>query len=59
MIFLRNVLIYFDMETKQQVVAKLLRQLKSGGYIIVAHSESLTNVTDAVRMIVPSVYKKP
>ena len=58
-IFLRNVLIYFDMETKQQVVSKLLRQLKPGGYIIVAHSESLTNVTDAVRMLVPSVYKKP
>lgn len=58
-IFLRNVLIYFDMETKQFVVSRLLRQLKPGGYIIVGHSESLNGVTDQVKVVVPSVYQKP
>lgn len=58
-IFLRNVLIYFDIETKQRVVARLLRQLKPGGYLMVGHSESLNGVTDAVRVVVPSVYRKP
>lgn len=57
-IFLRNVLIYFDLETKQQVVSGLLRQLKPGGYLMVGHSESLNGVTDAVRPVQPSVYKK-
>lgn len=58
-IFLRNVLIYFDLETKQRVVARLVRQLKPGGYLMVGHSESLNGVTDAVRVVVPSVYRKP
>ena len=58
-IFLRNVLIYFDAPTKQRVVARLIRQLKPGGHIMVGHSESLNGVTDAVRAVVPSVYRKP
>lgn len=58
-IFLRNVLIYFDLETKQRVVARLIRQLKPGGHLMVGHSESLNGVTDAVRVVVPSVYRKP
>ena len=58
-IFLRNVLIYFDLETKQRVVARLIRQLKAGGYLMVGHSESLNGVTEDVRVVVPSVYRKP
>jgi len=58
-VFLRNVLIYFDMETKQRVVAGLLRQLKPGGHIMVGHSESLNGVTSEVDIVVPSVYRKP
>ena len=58
-IFLRNVLIYFDMEIKQRVVARLVRQLKPGGHLMVGHSESLNGVTDALRVVVPSVYRKP
>jgi chemotaxis protein methyltransferase CheR len=58
-IFLRNVLIYFDMQTKQHVVSRLIRQLKPGGYLMVGHSESLNGVTNDVCMVVPSVYRKP
>lgn len=57
-IFLRNVLIYFDIKTKQQVVTQLLRQLKPNGYFIVGHSESLNGVVDNLKVIVPSVYQK-
>ena len=58
-IFLRNVMIYFDMETKRKVIRRMLPFLKSGGYFLVSHSESLNGVTDALQMIKPSVYRKP
>ena len=58
-IFLRNVMIYFDIETKRKVVARMLPYLKPGGYLFVSHSESLNGITDALKVILPSVYKKP
>lgn len=58
-IFLRNVMIYFDQETKQKVVAHLLPRLQSGGYFIVGHSESLNGVTSELRMLRPTIYQKP
>ncbi|MGR8930022.1 MAG: CheR family methyltransferase [Gammaproteobacteria bacterium] len=58
-IFLRNVLIYFDRPTKTQVVERLLNVLKPGGHFFVSHSESLHSVTDKLKMIKPSIYRKP
>ena len=58
-IFLRNVMIYFDMQTKRQVVARMLPLLRPGGYFIVSHSESLNGITDALKVVTPSVYRKP
>ena len=57
-IFLRNVMIYFDMETKREVVAQMLPQLKPGGYFVVSHSESLNGITDDLKLIRPSIYCK-
>jgi len=39
-VFCRNVLIYFDRETAEQVVANLGRVLRPGGYLFLGHSES-------------------
>lgn len=58
-IFLRNVLIYFDQDTKIQVVERLLSVLKPGGYFFVSHSESLHRVTERLKLIKPSIYRKP
>ncbi len=58
-IFLRNVMIYFDTETKQKVIDNLLPRLKSGGYFIIGHSESLNGVTDKLRPVQPTIYRKP
>jgi chemotaxis protein methyltransferase CheR len=58
-IFLRNVMIYFDVPTKRQVVARVLSCLRAGGYLLIGHSESLNGVTDAVKSIAPSIYLKP
>ena len=57
-IFLRNVMIYFDMETKKQVVGRMIPLLVPGGYLIIGHSESLNGVTDELKVVMPSVYRK-
>jgi chemotaxis protein methyltransferase CheR len=58
-IFLRNVLIYFDGDTKRQVVGRVLSALKPGGHFFIGHSESLNDITDAVQPLMPSIYRKP
>ena len=57
-IFLRNVMIYFNAETKRQVVDRLLEVLKPGGYFIISHSESLHGITDRLKMVRSSIYRK-
>jgi chemotaxis protein methyltransferase CheR len=57
-IFLRNVMIYFNNDTKRQVVARVIENIKPGGYFCVGHSESLNDITQAVQMVAPAIYKK-
>lgn len=59
LIFLRNVMIYFNDDTKRQVVARVLSLLKPGGHFCVGHSESLNGITTAVQSLGPSIYRKP
>ena len=58
-IFLRNVMIYFDAETKTRVVHNLLPRLRSGGHLIIGHSETLNGITDRVVGVRPTIYRKP
>jgi chemotaxis protein methyltransferase CheR len=58
-IFLRNVMIYFNEQTKREVVQRLLAHLHPGGYFFISHSESLNGINEAVRPVRPSVYRKP
>ncbi len=58
-IFLRNVMIYFDLETKRQVVARLASQLRPGGHFIVGHSESLNGINETLQLVQATVYRKP
>lgn len=58
-IFLRNVMIYFDNETKRKVVARLVEKLHPGGYLIVGHSESLNGINDTVKPVKPTIYRLP
>ncbi|HWW71380.1 MAG TPA: protein-glutamate O-methyltransferase CheR [Duganella sp.] len=57
-IFLRNVMIYFNLETKRQVVSRLLSQLRSGGYFLIGHSETLNDINDTMTVVAPSIYRK-
>jgi len=57
-IFLRNVMIYFQTDTKRQVVARLLAKLRPGGYFIVGHSESLNGLAQGLETVAPSICRK-
>jgi len=57
-IFCRNVLIYFDKETKQLVVNRLSRALKWDGLFVIGGAESLNGITHPFQYIRPSIYKK-
>jgi chemotaxis protein methyltransferase CheR len=56
LIFCRNVLIYFDLRGREQVVRRLAGFLSSGGYLFLGHAESLHGVSDCLRTVVPTVY---
>ena len=58
-IFLRNVMIYFNGDTKRQVVARVLSLLKPGGHFCIGHSESLNDISSAVVQVAPAIYRKP
>lgn len=57
-IFCRNVMIYFDRETQEQLVRKLHDHIYTGGYLMIGHAESLTGVKHDYRTIKPSIYQK-
>jgi chemotaxis protein methyltransferase CheR len=40
-IFCRNVIIYFDVEAKNRIISMFYRKLRSGGYLLLGHAESL------------------
>jgi chemotaxis protein methyltransferase CheR len=46
-IFCRNVIIYFDFSAKKRVVQSFLRRLKPEGFLLLGHSESLMNISNA------------
>lgn len=56
-IFVRNVLIYFDTNIKNRVLKNLYRQLKPGGWLITSHSESLGK-SPGLQPYKPSIYRK-
>jgi chemotaxis protein methyltransferase CheR len=57
-VFLRNVLIYFNADTKRSVVARILNVLKPGAFLLIGHSESLVDVSDAADLVAPAIYRK-
>lgn len=63
LILLRNVLIYFNLETKQNILLRVLRQLKPQGYFFIGHAESLLGINSAeihnqLKLIAPTIYQK-
>lgn len=57
-IFCRNVIIYFDRQTQEQLLEKFHHQLKDGGYLFLGHSETMTGMHVSFRSVAPTVYRK-
>jgi len=61
-IFCRNVIIYFDREAKRKVIESYHDKLREGGYLLLGHSESLINISNAFDLRTlkhDMVYQKP
>jgi chemotaxis protein methyltransferase CheR len=56
-IFLRNVLIYFDKPTQEAVVARLVEHLRPGGYLLLGHSESMIGSALKLRQVAAAVFQ--
>jgi len=57
-IFLRNVLIYFDKQDQAAVITRLVGHLRPGGYLLLGHSESMIGTSITMRQIAPAVFQK-
>lgn len=57
-IFLRNVLIYFDVKTKQEVVDRVLKCLKPGGLFFMGTAEGRVQCKTPLQALAPGVFRK-
>jgi len=58
-IFCRNVMIYFDRPTREELVRRFIDKLAPGGYLVTGHSESLAGFRTGLKMVANAVYRKP
>jgi chemotaxis protein methyltransferase CheR len=58
-IFCRNVMIYFDQPSRQELLDRLVAMLAPGGALVVGHAESLLGLRHGLRTAWPSVYLRP
>ena len=57
-IFLRNVMIYFDNDTKDKLVQRLYDITEPGGFLFIGHSEGLNREATRYKYVMPAVYRK-
>ncbi len=55
-IFCRNVMIYFDEKTRNELYIKFRKSMEKGSYLFIGHSETIPN-NDFFRLIKPSIYQ--
>jgi len=57
-IFCRNVMIYFDYETKMRLINKFYDSTEPGGYLFIGHSESIDKYQTRYQCVGPAIYRK-
>lgn len=57
-VFCRNVMIYFERDTQDQLVAKLAGRIHPGGHLFTGHSESLLSLPDSLVYVKPAIYRR-
>lgn len=58
-VFCRNVMIYFDTATRQQVATEVERLLRPGAFLVIGHAESLAGIRTPLELVRASVLRKP
>lgn len=57
-IFCRNVMIYFDKETRENLILKYYSNLINNGILFIGHSETIGRNSSQFQYIIPAVYRK-
>lgn len=57
-IFCRNVIIYFDKPTQERLLNRFHRQLVTGGYLFLGHSETISGLNVPLKQVASTVYRK-
>lgn len=57
-VFLRNVMIYFDAQTKRELVQKVYDYMEPGGYLFIGMTETLDRTSTPFQLIRPSIFRK-
>jgi chemotaxis protein methyltransferase CheR len=61
-IICRNVIIYFNADSKRQVIQTFYEKMRPGGHLLLGHSESLINLSNAFELrhlLNDLVYRRP
>ena len=57
-VFLRNVMIYFDSNTKKELIQKVYDIMEPGGYLFIGRTETFDKSIAPFQMIQPSIFRK-
>ena len=58
-IFLRNVIIYFDDLTQKEIINHIAEYIYPGGYLFLGHAETLRGFGTAMEYVAPAIFRKP
>lgn len=57
-VFCRNVIIYFERQIQEAILGKLCGHIRSGGWLILGHSETLTGMSLPLKSVAPTIYAR-
>lgn len=57
-IFCRNVMIYFDQDTKDSLIQRFYDATVPGGYLLIGHSETINKEKTPYKYLMPATYRK-
>jgi len=57
-IFCRNVIIYFDRKTQENLIRRFCKHLRTGGYLLMGHSETLFGMDVPLKQVAPTIYRR-
>ena len=58
-VFCRNVFIYFDRSTQEQILNRFVKHLMPGGFVFLGHSETINGLDVPLVQVAPTIYRTP